>query len=58
MDLVPDDGPFAGKALTGIFELDHDLLKAIFSFPGTARPDVFQTKQGQVYEIWQRITGD
>lgn len=55
MDLVPDDGPFANKPLTGIFELDHDILKAIFSFPGTERPKVFNTSQGQVYEIWQRV---
>jgi uncharacterized protein (TIGR03067 family) len=58
LDLLPDDGPFAGKKLEGIFELDHDVLKAIFSFPGTARPTVFQTKQGQVYEIWQRVDSD
>lgn len=54
IDLIPDEGPFAGKKLQGIYELDHDLLKAIFSFPGTDRPTVFHTKQGQVYEIWQR----
>ncbi len=54
IDLVPDEGPFAGKKLPGMFELDHDVLKAIFSFPGTERPAVFNTKQGQVYEIWQR----
>lgn len=55
MDLIPDEGPFANKSLTGIFELDHDVLKAIFSFPGTERPKVFNTTQGQVYEIWQRV---
>ena len=56
MDLIPDEGPFAGKELQGIFELDHDVLKAIFSFPGTARPTVFNTSQQQVYEIWQRVS--
>lgn len=55
MDLRPTDGPFAGKALQGIFELDHDVLKAIFAFPDHDRPEVFQTKNGQVYEIWQRV---
>jgi uncharacterized protein (TIGR03067 family) len=55
IDLLPDEGPFKGKKLEGIFELDHDVLKAIFSFPGTDRPKVFQTTQGQVYEIWQRL---
>ncbi|MBP7864110.1 hypothetical protein KA183_20660 [bacterium] len=56
IDLIPHDGPFAGKELKGIFELDHDVLKAIFSFPGTERPTVFNTTQGQVYEIWQRVS--
>ncbi len=56
IDLIPDEGPFAGKELQGIFELDHDVLKAIFSFPGTNRPTVFNTSQGQVYEIWQRVS--
>ncbi len=55
IDLIPDEGQFAGRKLEGIFELDHDVLKAIFSFPGTARPKVFQTTQWQVYEIWQRV---
>jgi uncharacterized protein (TIGR03067 family) len=55
IDMVPAEGPFANQALQGIFDLDHDVLKAIFSFPGTVRPAVFQTKQGQVYEIWQRV---
>jgi len=55
MDLIPDEGEFAGKSLQGIYDLDHDVLKAIFSFPGTERPKVFQTKLGQVYEIWQRV---
>ncbi len=54
MDFIPAEGPFANKALQGIFELDHDLLKAIFSFPGTARPTQFSAGQGQVYEVWQR----
>lgn len=55
IDLMPDEGPFEEQNLHGIFELDHDVLKAIFSFPGTPRSEVFQTTQGQVYEIWQRV---
>ncbi|MBS1953757.1 MAG: TIGR03067 domain-containing protein [Cyanobacteria bacterium SZAS-4] len=55
IDLIPDEGPFANKHLAGIYELDHDVLKAIFSFPGTERPKVFHTTQGQVFEIWQRV---
>lgn len=55
IDFIPDSGPFEAKSIEGIFELDHDVLKAIFSFPGTNRPEVFDAKQGQVYEIWQRL---
>lgn len=55
IDLVPAAGPYAGKTMMGIFELDHDVLKANFAFPGNERPKVFSAGQGQVYEIWQRI---
>lgn len=55
MDFIPDEGPFAGQTMQGIFELDHDILKANFAFPGNPRPSSFSAKQGEVYEIWQRI---
>lgn len=55
IDFIPDEGPFAGQTLEGIFELDHDVFKANFSFPGTARPEAFTALQGQVYEVWQRV---
>ncbi|KAF3362628.1 hypothetical protein PHSC3_000867 [Chlamydiales bacterium STE3] len=57
IDLIPATGPFAGKPFKGILELDHDILKAIFSIPGQAaeRPKTFQAQNGQVYEIWQRL---
>ncbi|HEV8716430.1 MAG TPA: TIGR03067 domain-containing protein [Candidatus Binatia bacterium] len=55
IDLTPDDGPFAGKPFQGIFELDHDILKANFSLPGNPRPAVFSAGQGQVYEVWLRV---
>ena len=54
IDLIPDEGPFAGKPFQGIFELDHDLLKANFAFPGNPRPAAFSAGQGQVYEVWVR----
>ena len=54
IDLIPDEGPFAGKPFQGIFELDHDLLKANFAFPGNPRPTAFAAGQGQVYEVWVR----
>ncbi|MDD2770023.1 MAG: TIGR03067 domain-containing protein [Methylococcus sp.] len=55
IDFLPDEGPFSGKALLGIFELDHDVLKANFAFPGNPRPAEFTATNGQVYEIWQRV---
>lgn len=55
IDLVPDSGPFAGQTFKGIFDVDHDILKANFAFPGKARPKEFKAEEGQVYEIWQRI---
>ena len=56
IDFVPDKGPFAGKPLKGIFDLDHDILKANVAFVDNPRPDAFDAKQGEVYEIWQRIS--
>jgi hypothetical protein len=56
MDFIPDNGPFAGQALQGIFDLDHDILKANVAFAGNPRPEVFAAQQGEVYEIWQRLT--
>lgn len=55
IDLKPNSGPFAGQTFLGIFELDHDILKANFAFPNQERPKVFSASQGNVYEIWQRI---
>lgn len=55
IDLVPATGPFAGKTFKGIFELDHDILKANFGLPGNDRPKTFSAQEGQVYKIWQRI---
>lgn len=55
IDLIPSSGPFAQKIFKGIFELDHDILKANFAFPGHERPSVFSAQEGEVYEVWQRL---
>lgn len=55
IDLIPSTGPYAGQLLKGIFEIDHDILKAIFAFPNHERPKEFSAGQGEVYEIWQRL---
>lgn len=56
IDLIPDEGPYKGKTFKGIYELDHDVLKANFAFPGKPRPTAFDAQQGEVYEIWQRMS--
>lgn len=55
VDLVPAEGPHQGKTFPGIFELDHDILKANFALPGNPRPSAFTAKRCEVYEVWQRI---
>jgi len=55
IDLIPDSGPFTGQTFKGIFDLDHDILKANFAFPNNERPKAFNAEKNQVYEIWQRL---
>lgn len=56
IDLIPAGGVNEGKTYQGLYDLDHDILKANFAFPGTERPTAFVSKQGEVYEVWQRVT--
>lgn len=56
VDLIPDTGPFARQPFQGVFELDHDILKANFGIPGHPRATAFAAEQGQVYEVWVRTT--
>jgi uncharacterized protein (TIGR03067 family) len=55
LDFIPDKGPNKGKNYQGIYELDHDILKANFAFPGHDRPKAFLSEDGEVFEVWQRI---
>lgn len=55
IDLIPDAGPFQGQVFQGIVDIDHDVMKANFAFPGNPRPTTFSAKQGEVYEVWLRI---
>jgi len=56
VNLIADEGPFAGKTFEGILELiENDLLLANFAFPGNPRPKVFNAKKGEVFEVWQRV---
>ena len=55
IEFVPAGGPNEGKTYKGIFQVDHDILKANFAFPGNPRPASFKAEEGQVYEVWQRL---
>lgn len=55
IEFVPSGGINEGKTYKGIFQVDHDIFKANFAFPGEPRPTAFKAEQGQVYEVWQRI---
>ncbi len=55
IDLIPEKGPHAGMAFKGIYELDYDILKANFAFPGHDRPKEFIARQNEVYEVWQKM---
>ena len=55
VDMIPGDGEYSGNTLKGIYNLDHDVMKIIFSFPDGARPTHFRAGQKQVYEIWRRL---
>ncbi len=55
IDLTPDEGPFAGQVFYGIFELDYDICRGNFAFPGQPHPSAFTAQHGQVYEIWLRV---
>jgi uncharacterized protein (TIGR03067 family) len=57
IEFVPDKGPNKGKSYLGLYELDHDILKANFAFPGHDRPKAFASKEGEVYEVWQKLKG-
>lgn len=55
IELTPDKGPNKGQPYLGIYQLDHDILKANFGFPGNDRPSGFVSQPGEVYEVWQRL---
>lgn len=46
IDLLPDIGPYKGKRLSGIYELQDDRLKTCFPDPGAERPKKFDSSAG------------
>jgi uncharacterized protein (TIGR03067 family) len=56
IDYSVTDGPYAGSAMLGIYELDGDKAKFCFSIPGKERPTEFLTKpdDGRTLSVWNQ----
>jgi len=56
IDATDTDGPFKGKTVYGIYELDGDTFKVCFAKPGEDRPKEFSTKSGtgHMLHVWKR----
>jgi uncharacterized protein (TIGR03067 family) len=53
------EGPDAGQAMLGIYEIDGNKQKVCFAPPGKGRPSEFVSKPGtgHVLTIWQKAPG-
>ncbi len=56
INVIDDQGPFAGEPLRGIFKLDGNQFIVCFSGPGGERPTEFTTADGQalLLHTWER----
>ena len=56
IDIIDDEGRYAGRVRLGIHEVDGDRMKTCFALPREARPEAFTTKSGtgQIHHVWQR----
>lgn len=56
IDATDTEGPFKGKTLHGIYELDGDTFKVCFAKPGEDRPKEFSTKSGtgHILQVWKK----
>ena len=46
IDVIPNDGPFKGKAQPGIYAFQGDDMWTVFNEPGQPRPIGFKTRSG------------
>jgi uncharacterized protein (TIGR03067 family) len=53
IDVADTEGPYKGKTLLGIYEVDGDQLKVCFAMPGKPRPRDFAS--GDILHIWKRL---
>jgi uncharacterized protein (TIGR03067 family) len=56
IDATDTDGPFKGKTVHGIYEVDGDTFKVCFAKPGDDRPKEFSTKSGtgHILHVWKK----
>jgi uncharacterized protein (TIGR03067 family) len=56
IDITDTEGPFAGKTVLGIYELEGDNFKISYAPPGQDRPKDFTAKagSGQHAHVWKR----
>jgi uncharacterized protein (TIGR03067 family) len=57
IDALPADGPNKGMVQPGIYALEGDEMRVLFSRPGTERPSAFKTKEGteQMLASYKRV---
>ena len=57
LDMIPDEGPFAGQALRGVFRVDDSgrIVSLELAYPGHERAALYVADPHQVYETWQRV---
>ena len=57
LDMIPDEGPFAGQALRGVFRVDDSgqFISLVLAYPGRDRAASYVADPRQVYETWQRV---
>lgn len=48
VDIIGVEGPYAGRTLLAIYELDGDLLTVCYDLEGTERPGTMQHEQEQL----------
>jgi len=55
IDIIDDEGRYAGRVRLGIYEVDGDRLRTCFALPGEPRPEAFTTKSGtrQIHHVWK-----
>jgi uncharacterized protein (TIGR03067 family) len=56
IDITDSEGPFKGKTVLGIYELDGDEFRICYAPPGKDRPKDFSAKAGTGHRshVWKR----